>query len=572
MRVYGWVGGALAFCLPLAAETVTITLLATTDVHGNIMPYDYFTAKPAARGLASLAPVIDAVRRENPNTLLIDCGDTIQGSPLEAVFQQFRRTGSLPLGLKFDGEPFETDPMMLVMNHLRYDAMVLGNHEFNFGLKNLNAARSDARFPWLSANTIASGGAKPFEPYIVKTLGGVKVAVMGLTTSAIPLWEKPENYAGYRFENVVATGVRTVAELKARHKPDIIIATVHSGLGKDLRTGRAFPGETPGENVAYDVAASVPGIHAVVYGHSHRQLEGAEVNGVLMVQPRNFAMSLARIDFQLEGSPGHWKPANRRARLLAPASSPDAEVVRLAKAYHDMTERYLDAPVAVSPVEMDGAVGRVVDSPLVDLIHRVQLHYSGADVSFTSLFNHRVKIPKGRVTVRQIAALYLYDNELYAIEGNGRMVREALENAARYFTGCADPACTQGPGINRSMPSFNFDMAQGVEYEIDLTKPEGRRVTNLRWKGKPLADNQPLRIAVNNYRAAGSGGYSMFKDAKIVWRASQEIRDLIIEYYSERGELPAKADSNWRIVPEQAREQLLREVRSAPGQPEGENR
>jgi 2',3'-cyclic-nucleotide 2'-phosphodiesterase/3'-nucleotidase len=558
--------------MPLAAETVTITILATTDVHGHIMPHDYFTAKPAERGLAGLAAHIAAVRKENPNTLLVDCGDTIQGSPLEAVFQHYRRTGKLPLNLAFPGEPFRADPMMLVMNHLRYDAMVLGNHEFNFGLKNLNAARAEAAFPWLSANTVASDGARPFEPYIVKSLSGVKVAVLGITTPAIPLWEKPENYAGYRFEDAVQSAARTVAELKAKHKPDLIVAAVHSGLGKDIKTGRPFPGETPGENVAYDVAASAPGIDALVYGHSHRQLEGALVKGVLLVQPRNFGMSLARMDFRLEGAPGRWKLIDKRSRLIPATQAADPEIARIAQPYHEMTERYLDSPVAVSPVEMDGALGRVQDSPLVDLIHRVQLHYSGADVSFTSLFNHRVKIPKGRVTVRQIAALYLYDNELYAIEGNGRMVREALENAARYFTGCADPACNQGPGINRSVPSFNFDMAQGVEYEIDLTKPEGRRVVNLRWRGKPLADDQPLRIAVNNYRAAGSGGYSMFRDAKIVWRASQEIRDLIIEYYSERGELPASADRNWRIIPDKAREQLMREAQAAPGARDDSNR
>jgi 2',3'-cyclic-nucleotide 2'-phosphodiesterase/3'-nucleotidase len=158
--------------------------------------------------------------------------------------------------------------------------------------------------------------------------------------------------------------------------------------------------------------------------------------------------------------------------------------------------------------------------------------------------------------------LYLYDNELYTVEGDGRTVREALENAARYYKTCADPACSQGALVERSIPGFNFDIAQGVEYEIDLTKPEGKRITRLRFRGRPLADNQKLRIAINNYRAGGSAGYTMFRDAPVIWRSSSEIRDLIIEYYTERKELPREPDNNWRIVPSAAVERLLRESAS----------
>jgi len=568
-----WVGVWLCVCAPLAAENVTVTLLATTDLHGHILPYDYFTGKPADRGLAKLAPAIQQIRQGNPHTLLVDCGDTIQGSPLETVYQQFVRFGKLPVGLQFDGPPFETDPMMLVMNYLRYDAMVLGNHEFNFGLKCLNRARSDARFPWLSANTVAEGAARPFLPYILRTLGGVKVAVVGITTPAIPIWEKQENYAGYRFEPAIPCLARIVRELESKERPDLIIAAVHAGLGRDPATGAPFPGETPGENVAYD-ATSVKGLQAVVFGHSHRELESAVVNGVLLVQPKNWGASLARIDFRLEGSPGHWRLVDRKSQLIAArnVSAPDPEVVRLARPYHEMTERYLDAPVARSPRALDGALGRVEDSALVDAIHQVQLHYSKADVSFTSLFNPRVKVPAGLVTVRQIAALYIYDNELYAMEGTGKMVREALENAARYFTGCKDPQCETGPGFNRSMAGFNFDTAEGVDYEIDLTQPEGRRITKLLWKGKPLRDDQKLRIAVNNYRAGGSGGYTMFRNAAVVWRASQEIRDLIIEYFSETGQLPAAADNNWKVVPEAAHRALVRAAEAEAARTAGGDR
>jgi len=212
--------------------------------------------------------------------------------------------------------------------------------------------------------------------------------------------------------------------------------------------------------------------------------------------------------------------------------------------------------VATAPRDLDAALGRVEDIALVDAVHKVQLYYSHADVSFTALFNAGVRIPKGPLTVRQISALYPYDNELYLIEGNGKMVKDALENAARYFLSCQGARCSETPLINREVVGFNYDMAQGVEYEIDLTRPVGDRVRNLRWNGKPLAPEQKLRIALNNYRKGGSAGYSMFIDAKVVWRSADEIRDLMVRYYAEGKPLPGKANGNWRVVPDAARRTL----------------
>jgi 2',3'-cyclic-nucleotide 2'-phosphodiesterase/3'-nucleotidase len=205
----------------------------------------------------------------------------------------------------------------------------------------------------------------------------------------------------------------------------------------------------------------------------------------------------------------------------------------------------------------------VEDSALIDAIQQVELYYSKADVSFASSFNARVFIPKGPVTIRQIAALYIYENQLYAIEGNGKMVRDALENSARYFRTCAGD-CSHGPLINPDVIGYNYDMAQGVDYEIDLTQPPGHRIRNLRWRGHPLDDQQPLRIALNNYRAGGSAGYSMFRGAKITWRSPDEIRDLVIQYYSEHKSLPAQPDNNWRVVPETALRTLEREALGQP--------
>ena len=238
----------------------------------------------------------------------------------------------------------------------------------------------------------------------------------------------------------------------------------------------------------------------------------------------------------------------------------DESILAIGKPYHEAAERFLSAPVAESPVEMSGAISRVEDTPLIDMIHEVQRFYAQADVSFASIFNAGLRIHKGPVTVREIAGLYIYDNTLYAIEGDGRMVREALENAARYFLTCTGP-CDSGPLINKNVIAYNYDQASGVEYEIDLRQPEGQRIRNLRYRGQPLADNQKLRIAVNNYRAGGAAGYKMFAGAKVVWRSTEEIRDLIIDYYTTNRQLPANSGGNWKIVPASAARELSREVR-----------
>lgn len=541
------------------AEQVTLTVLVTTDLHGNIYPYDYFTAKPAERGLAKIATLVREQRAKNPHTLLIDCGDTIQGAPLEGVYQNWVRTGEPPAGMAGSGKLPRGDPMMLAMNRLGYDAMVVGNHEYNFGLKNLEAARKEAKFPWISANTqVPPAGLKPFAPYIVKTVGGVKVAVIGITTPAVPSWEKPENYKGLRFVNGVEAVENAMAELRLKHKPDVVLIAAHAGLDRDLKSGEIRQGETGFENMVHQMATKVKGVDAILFGHTHQQLPQHVLNGVLLHQPKNWGISLGRVEIQLERDGAGWHVVSKSGAVIPVNAkvAADEEILALAKPYHELTEQYLNTPVAESARALDGSLSRVADSALVDAIHQVQLHYSKADVSLTAMFNPRVRFPKGPVTVREVAALYIYDNELYVIEGNGKMLREALENAARYYLTCADTECSSGPLINQKVIGFNYDMAQGVEYEVDLTRPEGSRIRNLRYRGKPLDDAQPLKIALNNYRAGGSAGYSMFRNARVLWKSGDEIRDLIVEYYTRHKKLPAKADENWRVVPESARRLL----------------
>ncbi len=531
----------------LSGESLRLRVLATPALHGNIYPYDYFTQQPAARGLAKIATLISQER--SLNTLLVDCGDTIQGSPLETVHQS---------------GPTKPDPMMLAMNALQYDAMTVGNHDFNYGLKNLKAARRTAKFPWLSANIEGTTG---FQPMILRNMEGVRVAVIGVTTPSVPSWEKPENYQGLRFLDPVPVVKKLAQTLRDSHKADVILVTAHSGLDRDPKTGGPTVQDLPGENVAYQIAEQAP-VDAVIFGHTHNEVGSLRVGNVVLLQPRNWGMSLGELDLDLEKIDGRWKVTKTSSRVIPVTKDTpaDAAILALAKPYHEAAEAFLSRPVADVKAPLAATYARAEDTPLIDAIQTVELAESKAQVSFASAFSLSVNVPAGKATVRQLAALYPYDNTLYKIQGNGKMVREALENAARYYLGCSTD-CSQPPRINSRIIGYNFDIAQGVEYEIDLRKPEGSRIVNLRYHGAPLSDDTPLEIAVNSYRAGGSAGYTMYQGAKILWRSSEDIRDMMIRYYTQRGSLPDSADQNWRVLPEEAHQELRREAERGGQQP-----
>ena len=252
------------------------------------------------------------------------------------------------------------------------------------------------------------------------------------------------------------------------------------------------------------------------------------------------------------------EPGGSRARRagccpVTPETPADPGILELARPYHEAAERYLDRPVAEVRVALSGARGRFEDSALVDAIHEVQLHYAGAQVSFASLFQTRVEVPRGPVTLRELAALYLYDNELYAIEGNGRMVREALENAARYFRTCPEPSCASGPLVERTVMGFNYDMAQGVEYEIDLTRPVGARVAQPALPRRAAAGR---RAAADRDQQLPGGGLGRLHDVpRREDRLAQRPRDPRPDgRLLERARAPAR----------EARRQLASRCRRAP--------
>jgi len=528
-------------CFPQSAlvqsERVQITILGTTDLHGNINPIDYYTNKPDNRGLAKIATLIKAIRKDQPNVLLIDSGDTIQGSPLESFH-----------GRKNNQPP---DPMMLAMNALNYDAMTVGNHEYNFGLKVLEKARQEAKFPWLSANTYdTNNGQTHYKPYLIREVAGVKIGILGLTTPGIPNWDNPPNYAGLEFHNPIPEARKWVNTLRSQEKVDVVVVAMHMGLGEDLRTGEVSPGQVPHENEAIAIAQQVPGIDVIFMGHTHREVSSLYINGVLITQANYWGRHLARADLYLQKSAKGWSVYAKAARTIPVDDrlQPDPEIVKIAEPYDRETQAWLGRAIGESSKELTAKEARFRDTAILDLIQKVQLEAGKADVSMVASFNTEARIAQGPVTVRDIAGLYVYENTLAVLEVTGEQLKDALEHSAKYFKAYV-PGKPATDLVDEKIPAYNFDIAEGINYDLDISKPVGQRIKNLTFHGQQVKPDQKFRLATNNYRVNGGGGYTMYKNAPVVYRSSEEIRELIIDWVEKHKVVPTEPTNNWRLLP-----------------------
>jgi 2',3'-cyclic-nucleotide 2'-phosphodiesterase (5'-nucleotidase family) len=523
-----------------AAQRAHVVILGTTDMHGRIFPIDYYTNKYDNVGIAKVATLVKEARKTDPDLLLLDSGDTIQGTPLEYFHN--KRNNTPP------------DPMMLAMSALHYDSMAVGNHEYNFGLKVLEKARSEAKFPWLSANTYnaeVTGKIRThYTPYLIKEVSGVRVGVLGLTTPGIPNWENVPNYEGLLFKETVSEAKKWVTILRETEKVDVVAITMHMGTEEDLRTGIPNPSQVPNENAAIAIARQVPGIDVILMGHTHRDVPSLVVNGVLLTQANRWASHVARVDLYLEkNGDGRWHVVAKQSRTIpvTEKTAIDPEIAALGQSYDKETQDWLGRQIGESAAEMTSQDCRLRDTAIIDLIQRVQLEAGKADVSMAACFNPQARIPTGPVTVRDIAGLYEYENTLVTIELTGQQLKDALEHSARYFREY-QPGKSLNELVDQRIPGYNFDMAAGVTYELDVTKPFGQRIQSLRFKGQPLSPTQKLRVVTNNYRVNGGGGFAMYKDAPVVYRSSEEVRELIIDWVEKHKTIPTQADNNWRIV------------------------
>jgi 2',3'-cyclic-nucleotide 2'-phosphodiesterase (5'-nucleotidase family) len=531
--------GALFGAHGAAAERVVVTILETADLHGHLLPWDYQRAQPADEGLARVASRVAAIRRDTPNVLLLDAGDTIQGTPIEFLHAKDPSKGP--------------DPMAEAMSAMKYDAMSVGNHEFNFGLTVLHKAQRESAFPWLSANTRnVSDGSAAFPEYLVKTVAGIRIGILGLTTPNIPGWEPARNRPGLRWEDPVDSAVRLVPVLRGKEKCDFVVALIHSGPEVDLKTGA--PDGTDDEN-RVAALSKVPGIDLLLTGHTHRRIPLTWLNGVPMIQPGRWGDVLARVDVTFETAGGAPKVADISAALLPSDSSvaTDPGVAAIAAPHDAVARAYMDEQIAVADEDFPGARARLEDTALLDFVNDTMRDATGADLAMTSLLPGRFEgFKKGPIKVRNVYTLYPYENQLVEIEIDGATLKACLEHAAEFYGSAAWDGGRLVLKPKEGMIPYNFDVVQGATYRIDPTAPVGSRVKDLAYKGRPVQPSDRFTLAVNSYRAQGSGGYKALKGAKVVKEVPDEIRELLIERLRKLGHVRPQTDHNWVVAPDAA--------------------
>jgi 2',3'-cyclic-nucleotide 2'-phosphodiesterase/3'-nucleotidase len=572
LALAGWPGTAAAS----SARDALITVMGTSDLHGYCLNWDYFRNAEYENsagdhiGIAKAASLIKQVRAERGagNTLLFDSGDTIQGSSLATYYntvEPFTETG-------------EIHPMARAMNAVGYDAVALGNHEFNYGLAHLDAWIEQMDAPVLGANAVRHGTDDPaYKPYVLKRMSvtctnkpgkqPLVVGVLGLTNPGSIIWDRRHVEGELEFRDLVETAAHWVPVMRAEGA-DIVIVSAHSG---DSGTS-SYGDELPVENASAMVAEQVPGIDAILFGHSHRDVPERFVTNqetgeeVLMSMPSFWGRRLSVMDLALRRERGRWRVVSKSAVALnANTVEEDPDVVAAVEGQHAVAVDYVNQVIATSTEELSAAEACWRDTAIVDYIQHVQIETVRAAlqgtpeaglpvISIAAPFSRSAVFPAGDVSIRDMAGLYIYDNTLLASEVTGAQVRDYLEFSARYFERVAPGEAVDPQRITNAggTPDYNFDQIAGLEYEIDISRPEGQRITALTLDGAEVADDQRFVMAVNNYRQSGGGRFPHIVDAPVVYNEQVEVRQALIDHATGTGTIdPADFHVlNWRLVRE----------------------
>ena len=588
----------------LQAAEVSLRLLETTDVHMNLLDYDYYQDKTTDQyGLARAITLIKAARSEATNSLLFDNGDLLQGNPLGDVMAKVH-----PL------KPGQVHPAYKVMNQLGYDAGNLGNHEFNYGLPFLRQSIAGANFPYVNANVFVDDADKDganakhaFTPYVLldrqfkDTQGNshaIKVGVIGFVPPQIMQWDKAYLEGKVVTRGIVEVAQKYVPEMRAKGA-QLVIAIPHSGFEKTPAGARV-------ENAVAGLAG-VAGIDAILFGHSHAEFPSpafadfpladvtrGTINGVAAVMPGRWGDHLGIVDFKLDNRSGEWKVVHSQSSIRPifdrkakkPLVAADPLVAATIGEEHAQTLAYVRSQVAVSSAPIYSYFAQVSDDPSVQIVSNAQTAYvkramQGTDyekypvLSAAAPFksggrqgwSYYTDIPAGPLAIKNVADLYIYPNTLKAMLITGADVKEWLEMSAGQFNRIDPQGAPEQQLINVAYPSYNFDTLDGVSYALDVTEPAkytergvlaaptANRVKNLMFQGKPIDPAAQFVVATNNYRAFGGGNFPGITATKVIFDAPEENREVLIQYLTGfaaatgQAALNPSADNNWRIQP-----------------------
>lgn len=576
------------------AAELKLRLMQTTDVHMNLLDYDYYQDRPTAEyGLARTVTLIKAARAEATNHLLFDNGDLLQGNPLGDFVARVR-----PLA------PGATHPAYKVLNELGVDAANIGNHEFNYGLPFLRRALAGAKFPYVNANVMEAGAPDrhAFMPYVLlertfrDTAGAeqrLKIGVIGFVPPQIMLWDKHHLEGKVVARDIVQTARRYVPEMRARGA-DLVVVIAHTGFDADAE-------HPPGaENVAAELAR-LPGVDALLLGHAHAEFPGpafarhpgadiarGTIFGTPAVMPGRWGDHLGLIDLTLDNGGGAWKVKAGQASLRAirdratrqPLVAADPQVAAAIAAEHAGTLAHMRSEIATSEAPIFSYFALVADDPSVQLVANAQLAWLERAVRGTPLeqlprlsaaapfkaggrqgSSSFTDIAAGPIALKNVADLYVYPNVIKVLKLTGAELREWLEMAAGQFRRIDAQGPAEQELIAPEFRSYNFDTLDGLTYEIDVTQParfdaegrrtagDARRIVNLSWQGRPLDAQQSFLVITNNYRASGGGNFPGLSADKIVIDAADENREAVVQYLAAAGRFNPSADANWRIRP-----------------------
>ena len=551
-------GTSSANAMTTKEKTIDLKFIETSDVHGSFFPYDFINRKPKAGSLARVATYVNQLRSQHgENVILLDNGDILQGQPVN-YYSNYVDTTSANIAAQ-------------VVNYLRYDAQTIGNHDVETGHRVYDKWVSATHCPILGANVIDTKTNKPYlKPYTILKRGGARIAIIGLLTPAIPNWLGENLWSGLRFEEMVSSARQWMRVVKEQEKADIVIGLFHSGKDGGITTPHYK------EDAALAVAREVPGFDVVFFGHDHTRYADAVTNSegklVACLDPANNAMSVAQADLQLVKKKGHWCVKESQWKLVDVADLPvDNEFVDHFSAFNETVKAYANRVIGTFENTISTRDSYFGNSAFNDLILNLELSITKADVAFNAPVSFDVAIKKGPVRVADMFNLYKYENQLFVMRLTGKEIRKALEMSydlwVNTMTSPNDHLLlldSQTRGYQQRLGfknfSFNFDSAAGIDYEVDVTKPNGQKVKVLKMSnGEPFDENKYYKVAVNSYRANGGGelltrGAGIAKDDlddRIVWRSEFDLRHYLMEEIKRLGTLNPQPNTNWRFVPEQ---------------------
>lgn len=527
----------------IAPASITATILFTSDIHGHLYPTDYRGPGDKPVGLIKLAAHIERERQQDPALLLIDGGDLIQGTPLMYHYAKFDRSGR--------------HPAARALNALRYDLVVPGNHEFNYGRALLDQAIADSDCPWVSANIVQAADGQPTfgQPYRIFTLpADIRIAVLGVTTSFIPNWEEPSHIEGLAFEDALDATARWVSYIREHEKPDAVIVCYHGGFERDPETGAPTEPLT-GENQGYAICERLSGaVDVLLTGHQHRLLAGS-IHGVAIGQPGSAGEALCRVELKFEPSTdGGWSLCSREVQLLSAseAAATDETLLSLFAEDERKTQEWLNQPIGRTEGDLsipDPFKARQGDNAFTEFVNRVQLAVTGADISCAAIFTNEARGLGERITMRDIVSNYIYPNTLKVLRLSGQDIRAALEQNACYFERTEAGELQVAPAYLAPKPQhFNYDMWEGIEYVLDISKPVGQRVVKLERDGVPLNPDASFDVVMNSYRAGGGGNFDMLKGKPVVREIPTDMTEVLADYIGRHGVIRAECNGNWKVI------------------------